>query len=538
MADADELETLSRHIAMATVALRGVVAGDRVPAPKKVKPQLTTMQHVVSLLATGTPKHYPRAQGDRRVSPIVAVTATADAGGSLQGLIAGRLLNLRPGKLWTEHPIAVLESFSQATLHPTASFPWTIALTIFAAEKLDAAGIPLPQLAVGGKYVYTVDVDYVSTWINAFTSTVWSLEDLLLDADKKDVVDNLTADNVTTASQTLVAFGDFLKSGFIDRLVTDQLLATKLSSPFLQPTLVGNHPLSTVSSPATMTDGHALSMALATAIDDGDSGDVDGSEDESSGTHAPTITAPISVIFSLTRRSALPYRLNAHIVTVPDPVINEDRVNALKQEFINSILALVSKKEKQKAHLFLQKKLRIPAVTEKPTVHAEAGMMALACAFHSHDRASASQSELAIDRDFADILTKSSQRKKWKSALAERAAGAAGSCICAFESIKLTSANRRPQASIAVPQAEFPLLTFLGSHATVLPWYPPQFGVPIEFLRELLQDLKRALASAAILGNDAASTQSSPRSSGEIETRYEALRDAYKAIKGQRNIAD
>ncbi|KAI0061374.1 hypothetical protein BV25DRAFT_1917035 [Artomyces pyxidatus] len=444
--------------------------------------------------------------------------------------IAGRLLNLRLGKLWTEHPIAVLERFSQETPNPTVPFPWTISLT----TMLSVADTPIPQKTAGGTYAYIFALRRGS--YSTPTRLIWWTILLLT---------------------MLRWLQDFLKSNLINHLVTDKSLATKLSSASSQETLAYDHPLSTLSSPVTIADGHALSAALAAAINDGDSGDIeldDNSEDESSVDpddfrsqgadgghyfirHMKTIVAPVSAILSLTRRSALPYRLKAQLVTVPDPVINEDRVNALKQEFIDTVLALVSAGHEQQARSFLRKKLKTPAITGKPTVHAEAGMMALACAFYSNDRASASMSELGIGQDFANVLTDVFSAR-------EAAVGVSETCCWCCWKLHLwlqrhkadlskpptaglhTDAGGSGSGATAAQHAKFPELMFLGSYAAVSPWYPPQFGVPIEFLRELLEDLKAALATAAVLRSEAASPHTSTRSSGESDHPHGGLRNA------------
>ena len=38
-----------------------------------------------------------------------------------------------------------------------------------------------------------------------------------------------------------------------------------------------------------------------------------------------------------------------------------------------------------------------------------------------------------------------------------------------------------------------PNLVLLGTHSTIYPWYPPRFGVPIDFLRTLANRLENLL---------------------------------------------
>ncbi|KAI0050083.1 hypothetical protein FA95DRAFT_1556004 [Auriscalpium vulgare] len=85
-ASSPEFNDLALEICMATVALKGIRAGEPYIAKRPAK-NLTAMQHVVSLLSTGTPEELSRLEQDISASQVIAVTGATNVSGRLEGLV-------------------------------------------------------------------------------------------------------------------------------------------------------------------------------------------------------------------------------------------------------------------------------------------------------------------------------------------------------------------------------------------------------------------------------------------------------------------
>ncbi|KAI0037349.1 hypothetical protein FA95DRAFT_1614304 [Auriscalpium vulgare] len=94
-----EFDDLAIQISMATVALKGVQAGKPHVADKRIRRNLTAMQHVVTLLTTGTSKNLRVSHAERDIRGIAATWAT----NPLQGL----MLAVKNTRGWSEQPDAL-----------------------------------------------------------------------------------------------------------------------------------------------------------------------------------------------------------------------------------------------------------------------------------------------------------------------------------------------------------------------------------------------------------------------------------------------
>ncbi|KAI0039603.1 hypothetical protein FA95DRAFT_1612446 [Auriscalpium vulgare] len=142
------------------------------------------------------------------------------------------------------------------------------------------------------------------------------------------------------------------------------------------------------------------------------------------------------------------------------------------------------------------------------TVHAEAGMMALACAFSSPDAAQRTRHQVDV-RDDDNVLTSIFNTHEAPIGVSKRC------CYCCWA--LYTWLQEHKGFADAERKAPVPDILLPGSHATIFPWYPPQFGIPIEFLRDLLRKLMNTLAQVAAEKGDIGNTQTSARSSRELD---------------------
>ncbi|KAI0037529.1 hypothetical protein FA95DRAFT_1578783, partial [Auriscalpium vulgare] len=183
--------------------------------------------------------------------------------------------------------------------------------------------------------------------------------------------------------------------------------------------------------------------------------------------------------------------------------------------FIESVHALVegTKEQKNDARGFLEKNVNIGRY--QPTVHAEAGMMALACAFCSPDAAARTRSQVVV-KDKDNVLTSIFKSHEAPVGVGKKC------CYCCWA--LYTWLQKRKGFADVEPKMPVPDILLLGSHATIFPWYPPQFGIPIEFLRQLLKTLKDILAEAA-------EKKVGVGSSDELEFSEEFSRGLAKAAK-------
>ncbi|KAI0037528.1 hypothetical protein FA95DRAFT_1614093 [Auriscalpium vulgare] len=100
-----EFDDLAIQISMATVALKGVRSGEPHVADKRLPSSLTVMQHVITLLTTGTSKNLSRLEEDARASRVIAATGGVNRSGGLEGLV----LAVKNTRFWSEQPDAKSE---------------------------------------------------------------------------------------------------------------------------------------------------------------------------------------------------------------------------------------------------------------------------------------------------------------------------------------------------------------------------------------------------------------------------------------------
>ncbi|KAI0047581.1 hypothetical protein FA95DRAFT_1558892 [Auriscalpium vulgare] len=574
------------EISMATIALKGIrpVKPHSVARPPA---SLTVMQHLVSLLTTGTSKKLSPPERDIWASRVIATTAVTNSAGGLDGLvladtqgwseqsntpkikveplnsaltgeeiltawrtrpreqhfqdvftiiknfqngacpidsatvgrfcahylkhchpkIAGRMLSLydKRNNLWREHPILVLEARLASTTPFTQAFPWTINVNSDPTfSKLSDCDIPRPSQ--GHTVAYTITEESLPRWIKAFAQTYRELERCLLDGSSFQ--DPPSDVNIAAAVPALECLRGFLQSDFLLHLFKDNALSLALEKPA---TRLSESALTSL----FFDSGSGTPDASGEGdVDEADNVDPDDLQDpgESLGHHVnrflKTITAPMTAIHILARTATPRRPITAHLVTLPQPVLSKAAFESKRTSFIDSVVALVrgTAQEQNNARGLLQKKLNLDhKLEDKPTVHAEAGMMALACAFCSPAAAADSRSQLHVEDDdnvLASIFT-----------VSEAAIGVGKKCCyCCYELYEWLQKRKATGAEAAVPN-----FLLLGSHATIYPWYPPSFGIPIEFLRDLLADLKSKLAVAAKKpAGTAGSTQTSARSSPDL----------------------
>lgn len=98
--DAEEYKSLSIFIALATTVLSAQRPSPPVVAKAKIDSELRTLQHVTTLLTTGTPRNTGGAKNDPYASRVVAVTANAKRRSidSLVLVTENTRRNLSPGK--------------------------------------------------------------------------------------------------------------------------------------------------------------------------------------------------------------------------------------------------------------------------------------------------------------------------------------------------------------------------------------------------------------------------------------------------------
>jgi len=383
-------------------------------------------------------------------------------------------------------------------------------------------------IAVDKAYRYTIDKDDILKWIDVFCDIYGGLESLMLESDKTTVKKQRpSGGTIIKIFLKLDELNALLRSKFLDHLLEDAG-ASKLFK--LRP---NNHT-------------NEASMSRLLSGEDADSSTVDGDNDESTITsedlpeigelprshfirYLKTVTDHIAAFKSIRNQPAFHKPIKAHVVYLPKPDINRELVINELDAFLDSVVAPINDKDdRDDARDWIKKEIIVKAVMTNPAVHAEAGMMGLVnivnmdtqlefCSGPSSELNGVLASVLKTDEVVIGVSKKC--------------------CWCCWRLYKWFEAHRsspaapgqdsdRPSVS---PTTILPTMLLIGSHDTIFPWCPPQLGIPIEFLRELLKDLKHILMKVSLQKTaDADTHQNSARSPGafdEEETYYLDLRD-------------
>jgi len=212
--------------------------------------------------------------------------------------------------------------------------------------------------------------------------------------------------------------------------------------------------------------------------------------------------------------------IKAHLVRLPKPDIDKKLVTDELDAFLDSVVAPINvKDDRDAARDWIKQKLIVNAVVTNPIVHAEAGMMGLVnivntdtqlefCSGPSVELYTVLASVLKTD----EVVIGVSKKCCWCCWRLHKWFEDHGS-----SPVTLGQAPDRPSVS---PTTILPTMLLIGSHDIIFPWFPPQLGVPIEFLRELLNDLKHILMKVAVRKRtDAGTRQTSARSSRAFDEK-------------------
>ncbi|CAL1710060.1 unnamed protein product [Somion occarium] len=582
-----EYKNLCLSIAIATTALKGHRVRQATFGKKRLDPVLKSVQHIATLLTTGTPRDTKAPYRDTAASRVVAVTANADPNSKTCRVIVTQNTHTRlspekldvqalePGpdqvdrdilpnclsrphyadilaildffrtadgdlsdervmfhayvinhaypkivarmqvaeSLWGWHPIRIIGEYPVEKL--SLSFPWKLSLSESVISFLFQQHGSLPERS--GSY-YLVTKNNIASWIRTIAELYDALEHTLMEDNGSGEVAkrHVTKNDVMNAVTYLGVLHHVLRSRFFDLLLEDPGLSKALETKQTR-------------SQRGSSQLHISQLSAALAAQDineeqgEEQGQVEEDADdeanasaelgESPGHHIiqylKTITAWYDAVQFLTRRQNLPYPLDVHLVSLPKPGINVEDMDRCIRVFQESVLVQTPEGNRTAVMAFLTKRVKNSAVLCKPTVHAEAGMMALACLTYSKalKRNMDTASSWYVDQAKEGIL-------KQAFSVHNVAIGASKKCCWCCWKLYTHLQNSNFEGT---DENVYPQFSVLGSHSTIFPWYLPEAGVPTAFLQNLLQELMSLVIQAAVDEKNLASRQTSASSSGEYD---------------------
>ncbi|CAL1697799.1 unnamed protein product [Somion occarium] len=420
-------------------------------------------------------------------------------------------------KIWGTHPIDIIGDYPVEKLQ--ISFPFTIELRVSGPVGRLKKRYNICHDKIAGGWRYLVTKENVGIWIRAFVEAYYEASTVLTAAMVPGTEISTRSDFVALILGLDVVHA-IIRSKLLDHLLVDEGLSSVLDIARRR---------------AELTQGIEATAGIYVADETMDN-TYDDPDEAATNTYAEfnespghqllrylkTIIAWNAAIWSLTRPGHLPYDLEAYYVNLPKPAIAHSAMSACCKTIQHSIIESLKTEGMDDAtvsdqfdRLVQNKKIGDErAITT--VLHAETGLMSLACLLHSGSSLLQSQDTLHLDTNVTLALSEAFSTIILPIGVEKKC------CWCCW---KFYQFCQEMQAKKAYP--EFQLL---GSHMTIFPWYPPQHA-PSEFLKRLRDELVEVLKTVLRISSLETShfSQTSAESPGEYE--WVDIEDEEIAIK-------
>ncbi|KAI0309340.1 hypothetical protein OF83DRAFT_1179741 [Amylostereum chailletii] len=379
---------------------------------------------------------------------------------------------LKGERLWEEHPMRVLRRRIPFISVPDEAFPFELKTRSTVAQALFADRGFRPFSSDGG--VFIVDQGNIASWLSLCCDAYEKLEECLIaDTTTRRPRTSVDGPAVGDAMMNLEVLQALLKSKFMDLVLNDKVLDVRLSDGYI--------------APGRGRGAGAAPGDLRSAI-----------ETEGRDNETEIVAEDMRMTDEEPRHHVVRY-LRASLPT-PTP----------SARFLSPVVYLptlsVEDFKRELRGRFDPGRYNLDSVFDRPgsklaaeqirdtVVHAEAGVMGVACAFWNAQTKSSSQDDFSPPLPMHDSDERARDVVHDVFSVHEIHIGVGRlSCWCCWR-LRTLLGEYSTRDSARTPYPQF-LLD--GTHATISPWHPPSYGIPESVLRKMKGELEREVGKLA-----------------------------------------